>query len=405
MGEKILMKGNEALAEGAVRAGCRFFAGYPITPQNEIPEYMSWRLPQDGGAFIQAESEVAAINMIYGAASTGIRAMTSSSSPGISLKQEGISYCAGADLPFFFANVVRGGPGLGNIAASQGDYHQSVRGGGHGDYRVIVLAPNSVDEMGNFPKKCYELAEKYRMPSMILADGILGQMMEPVEFKFDPVDPKSFKDKGWELGVATGRGKRIVRSYDLREGELEKINLRRMKKYQEIEEKEVMFEARQCQDAELVIVAYGTSSRIASAAVKMARDAGMKVGLFRPITLWPFPAKALAQLAQKTRKFLVVEMSMGQFVQDVRLAVNGAVPVDLYARPSGIPASEEVFEAIKRSYPKGATPKAPASKPKPAKKTAPVKKKAVKKVKAKPVKRSTSNVKRKTSARKKGGRK
>lgn len=367
MGEKILMKGNEALAEGAIRAGCRFFSGYPITPQNEVPEYMSWRLPDEGGTFVQAESEVAAINMIYGAAATGIRAMTSSSSPGISLKQEGISYCAGADLPFFYANVVRGGPGLGNIAASQGDYNQSVRGGGHGDYRVLVLAPNSVDEMANLPRKCYELAFKYRMPSMILADGILGQMMEPVEFKFEPVDPKKLKEAGWELGVAAGRRKRIVRSYDLREGELEKINAVRLKKYREIEEKEVLFEARQCEDADLVVVAYGTSSRIAGAAVKMARDRGMKVGLFRPVTLWPFPKKQLARLAEKARRFLVVEMSMGQFVDDVRLAVCGRVDVDLYARPAGIPSGEEVFAALERSY-KGTTAgKGPGGQAKPAK--------------------------------------
>jgi 2-oxoglutarate ferredoxin oxidoreductase subunit alpha len=367
MGEKILMKGNEALAEGAIRAGCRFFAGYPITPQNEVPEYMSWRLPDEGGTFIQAESEVSAINMIYGAASTGIRAMTSSSSPGISLKQEGISYCAGADLPFFYANVVRGGPGLGNIAASQGDYHQSVRGGGHGDYRVLVLAPNSVDEMANFPRKCYELAFKYRMPSMILADGILGQMMEPVEFKFDPVDPKGFKEAGWELGVAKGRGKRIVRSYDLREGELEKINAARLKKYREIEEKEVLFEARQCDDAELVVVAYGTSSRIAGAAIKMAREKGMKVGLFRPITLWPFPKKQLAKLAEKANRFLVVEMSMGQFVEDVRLAVCGKIEVDLYARPAGIPSGEEVFAALEKSYKSMASSRAVGTQSKPTK--------------------------------------
>ncbi|MBI4726539.1 3-methyl-2-oxobutanoate dehydrogenase subunit VorB [candidate division TA06 bacterium] len=431
MGEKILMKGNEALAEGAVRAGCRFFSGYPITPQNEVPEYMSWRLPEVGGTFIQAESEVAAINMIYGAAATGIRCMTSSSSPGISLKQEGISYCAGADLPFFFANVVRGGPGLGNIAASQGDYYQSVRGGGHGDYRTIVLAPNSVDEMGNFPKKCYELAEKYRMPAMILADGILGQMMEPVEFKFETVDPKSLKEKGWELGVDNGRGKRIVRSYDLREGELEKINLRRMEKYQEIEAREVLYETRNCQDADLVIVAYGTSSRIVSAAMKMARDKGFKAGLFRPITLWPFPSQALSQMAKKVRNFLVVEMSMGQFVQDVRLAINGQAVVDLYARPAGIPASEEVFAEIEKVYKEiktagpvkkaAATPQlrsvqAPAPKTKPAakkqvkKRKVKVSKKAVKTKpakppKARPVKRSTPNVKRTKAAKKKGGRK
>lgn len=350
MGERILMKGNEALAEGAIRAGCRFFAGYPITPQNEVPEYMSWRMPDEGGTFVQAESEVAAINMIYGAAATGIRSMTSSSSPGISLKQEGISYCAGADLPFFYANVVRGGPGLGNIAAAQGDYNQSVRGGGHGDYRVFVLAPNSVDEMGNFPKKCYELAEKYRMPAMVLADGILGQMMEPIEFKFAKVDPAALPAKDWALGNSAGRGKRVVKSYDLREGELEKINLARMQKYRKIEQTESLCETVRCDDADLVIVAYGTSSRIASAALKMARDQGMKVGLFRPITLWPFPARQLAQLARKTRKFLVVEMSMGQLVDDVRLAVCGAAPVDLYARPSGIPSGEEVFDAVGKAY-------------------------------------------------------
>jgi 2-oxoglutarate ferredoxin oxidoreductase subunit alpha len=303
--------------------------------------------------------------MIYGAASTGMRCMTSSSSPGISLKQEGISYCAGADLPFFYANVVRGGPGLGNIAASQGDYNQSVRGGGHGDYHVIVMAPNSVDEMANFPKQCYELAFKYRMPSMVLADGILGQMMEPVEFKFDPVDPATLKECGWELGVAAGRAKRIVRSYDLREGELEKINMARMKKYREIEDKEVQFEAKQCADAELVIVAYGTSSRIASAAMKMARDRGLKVGLFRPITLWPFPKKQLAALAAKARKFLVVEMSMGQFVDDVRLAVCGRIEIDLYARPAGIPSGEEVFEAVLKSC-QGIAAGTPKSGPAPA---------------------------------------
>ena len=404
MGEKILMKGNEALAEGAVLAGCRFFSGYPITPQNEVPEYMSWRLPEAGGTFIQAESEVSAINMIYGAAATGIRTMTSSSSPGISLKQEGISYCAGADLPIFFANVVRGGPGLGNIAASQGDYYQSVKGGGHGDYHTIVLAPNSVDEMGNFPKRCYELAEKYRMPAMILADGILGQMMEPVEFKFQPVDPSTLKKPDWSLGNAAGRNKRIVRSYDLREGELEKMNWARAKKFQEIEDREVLFEEKNTADAQLVLVAYGTSSRIAASAMKMARDKGLKVGLFRPITLWPFPKKQLAKMAQRVKNFLVVEMSQGQFVDDVRLAINGTAQVDLYARPAGIPSGEEVFAVVEKLYKsikpaiaikivektkqvkkvkqtkKAKAPKKakPTKKPKPVKKSQPVKKKTVK---------------------------
>jgi len=345
MGEKLLMKGNDALAEGAVRAGCRFFAGYPITPQNEVPEYMSWRLPELGGTFIQAESEVAAINMLYGAAATGVRAMTSSSSPGISLKQEGISYSAGADLPIFFANVMRGGPGLGNIAGAQGDYFQSVRGGGHGDYRVFVMAPHSVAEMGNFPSHCYEVAEKYRIPAMVLADGVLGQMMEPLEFKFPEVDPGKLPTPAWALGPAAGRKKRIVRSYDLREGALEILTWNRAKRYQEIEEREVMFEAKLCDDADLVFVAYGTAARAAAAALKMARGAGLKAGLFRPITLWPFPKRKLQELASRARAFLVVEMSLGQMIDDVRLATECRVPVHLHARPSGsIPTGEEIFK-------------------------------------------------------------
>ncbi|HUT85873.1 MAG TPA: 3-methyl-2-oxobutanoate dehydrogenase subunit VorB, partial [Elusimicrobiales bacterium] len=315
MSEKMLMKGNEALAVGAVRAGCRFFAGYPITPQNEVPEYLSWKLPEIGGSFVQAESEVSAINMVFGAASTGIRSMTSSSSPGISLKQEGISYCAGADLPIFFANVARGGPGLGNIAASQGDYFQSVKGGGHGDYKVITLAPNSVSEMGNFPHKCYELAFKYRMPAMILSDGILGQMMEQVEFKHDPIDPAKLKEEDWMLGINKGRKQRIINSLNLDEGGLEKMNLERHKKHKEIEEKEVLYETRQVDDADLLLVAYGTSSRVCLEAMKMAREKGYKVGILRPITLWPFPKKQIAELAGKVKHILTVEMSTGQMVE------------------------------------------------------------------------------------------
>jgi 2-oxoglutarate ferredoxin oxidoreductase subunit alpha len=221
MSEKNLMKGNEALAEGAVRAGCRFFAGYPITPQNEIPEYMSWRMAEVGGTFIQAESEVAAINMLYGASACGARAMTSSSGPGISLKQEGISYTSSAELPIFYASIVRGGPGLGNIAPSQGDYFQATRGGGHGDYRVYVMAPNSVSEMGNFPKLCYDIAEKYRMVTMVLADGLLGQMMEPIEYQFEQIDPAKFPSKDYTLGKQDGRSRRVVRSYDLKPGFME----------------------------------------------------------------------------------------------------------------------------------------------------------------------------------------
>lgn len=354
MGEKLLMKGNDALAEGAVRAGCRFFAGYPITPQNEVPEYMSWRMPQAGGAFIQAESEVSAINMVFGAAATGTRAMTSSSSPGISLKQEGISYCAGADLPIFFANVVRGGPGLGNIAGAQGDYHQSVRGGGHGDYRVFVMAPNSVEEMGNFPLHCYEVAEKYRIPSMILSDGVLGQMMEPLEFTFPAVDTQALKQPAWALGECKGRKNRLVGSYDLNEGKLEIMTLNRAKRYAEIEANEVMFEARQCEDADIVLVAYGISARACGAALKLARAEGIKVGLFRPITLWPFPKKQLLELAGRVKSFLVVEMSLGQMVEDVRLATQFRVPIHLHARPSGVtPTGEEILKKIKEAMKAG----------------------------------------------------
>lgn len=352
---KQLMKGNEALAEGAVRAGCRFFAGYPITPQNEVPEYMSWRLPKAGGTFIQAESEVAAINMIYGAAATGTRCMTSSSSPGISLKQEGVSYCAGADLPFFFANVVRGGPGLGNIAGAQGDYFQAVKGGGHGDYRVFTMAPNGANEMANFPHKCYEIAFKYRVPSMILADGIIGQMMEPVEFERLEVDPAKLSVPDWTLGINRGRKRRVVNSYDLKEGALEKMINERVKRYRQIEENEVIYDERLLEDAETVLVAYGTSARVSMAAVKMAREKRMKVGLFRPVTLWPYPKKRLFQLADKVKNFLVVEMNLGQMVEDVVLSLNGKGKVYFYGRPGGTAiTAEEVFSALENINKKGA---------------------------------------------------
>jgi 2-oxoglutarate ferredoxin oxidoreductase subunit alpha len=349
MGEKSLMKGNEALAEGAVRAGCRFFAGYPITPQNEVPEYLSWRLPEVGGTFIQAESEVAAINMLYGASACGARVMTSSSGPGISLKQEGISYISGANLPIFYSNVMRGGPGLGNIAPSQGDYFQATRGGGHGDYRVIVYAPNSVSEMGNFPKRCYDLADKYRIATMVLTDGLLGQMMEPIEFDFEPVDPSTLPVKGWALGNAEGRERRVIRSYDLRPGYLEKMTLKLAEKYKEIEEKETKYEAVQVEDAEILLVAYGTSSRISKSALMLGRKEGLKIGFLRPITLWPFPSKIISDLSERIKKILTVEMSLGQLVEDVRLAVEGKAKVYLHGRPSGaIPTGEEVLEVIKK---------------------------------------------------------
>ncbi len=354
MAEKKLMKGNEALSEGAVRAGCRFFAGYPITPQNEIPEYMSWRLPQVGGAFVQAESEVSAINMIYGAAATGVRCMTSSSSPGISLKQEGISYCAGADLPVFIGNVMRGGPGLGNIAGAQGDYWQATRGGGHGDYRTFVMAPNGVNEMANFPHKCFEVSYKYRIPSMVLTDGLIGQMMEPVEFKNPELDPKAFTEPTWAIGVNNGREKRIVKSYDLREGMLEKMVMARVERYKQIEKEESMYEERMIDDAEIVIVAYGTSARVSMAAMKMAREKGLKVGLFRPITLWPYPKARLAQLADRVKKFVAVEMSLGQMVEDVQLSINGKASVYLHAKPgASVITAEEVLKTLENIAKKG----------------------------------------------------
>jgi len=349
MSEKILMKGNEALAEGAVRAGCRFFAGYPITPQNEIPEYMSWRLFEVGGTFIQAESEVAAINMLFGASACGARVMTSSSGPGISLKQEGISYIAAAEIPIFYADIMRGGPGLGNIAPAQGDYFQATRGGGHGDYRVIVFAPNSVTEMGNFPRMCYELADKYGLPAMVLADGLLGQMMEPIVYEFEPIDPKDFPEKDYTLGCAEGRERRVVRSYDLRPGYLEENTLKLENKFKRIEKNEVRYEEMNVEGADLVIVAFGTASRVCKAAIPLAKEKGLKVGLLRPITLWPFPIKILNEIADEVENILVVEMNIGQMVEDVRLAVEGKSQVHFYGRPSGgIPVAEEIFEQVKK---------------------------------------------------------
>jgi len=354
--EKFLMKGNEALAEGAIRAGCRFFAGYPITPQNEVPEYMAANMHDRGGAFVQAESETAAINMVFGSASTGTRAMTSSSSPGVSLKQEGISYIAGADLPCLIVNVMRGGPGLGNIIGAQGDYFQATRGGGHGDYRLIVLAPNSVEEMGNFPKLAFDLSEKYRVPAMILADGILGQMMEGMSYDFAPVDPSKLPAKDFALGNSAGRKTRRVYSVWLTEGELEHIVLNRAKKYAEIEKTEVRFEERYTKDADIVVAAYGLSARASLEAVELARKEGIKAGLFRPITLWPYPYKQLKALSKTAKCMLTVEMSLGQMVTDVRLAVNGKIPVYLHARPAGgQPTGEDILTAIKSAL-KGGGP-------------------------------------------------
>lgn len=349
MSQRTLMKGNEAIAEGAVRAGCRFFAGYPITPQNEIPEYMSWRLPEESGTFIQAESEVAAINMLFGASAVGTRVMTSSSSPGISLKQEGISYCASAELPIFYANIVRGGPGLGNIAPAQGDYFQATRGGGHGDYRVIVLAPKTVEEMANFPKICYDLAFKYRIPTMILADGILGQMMEPVTFDFDPIDPSTLPKPDWALRGCFGKDRRVIKSYDLRPGAMEKWNFRLEEKYKQIVANEPRFEGKFLDDAEIILTGYGTAARICESAMSLGRSEGLKIGLIRPITLWPFPKKAFSDQVDKVKKFFVVEMSLGQYFEDVQLSVNGRADIHLHKRPAGgIPTGEEVLEITKK---------------------------------------------------------
>ncbi len=347
MAEKTLRKGNEALAEGAIRAGCRFFAGYPITPQNEVPEYMSAYMADAGGSFVQAESEVAAINMVYGAAATGTRSMTSSSSPGVSLKQEGITYLASADLPCLIVNVMRGGPGLGSIAGAQGDYFQATRGGGNGDYHIIVLAPNSVEELGNFPKLAFDLAEKYRMPCMILADGILGQMMESMAFHFDPVDPNQLGKFDWAVDIhKNGRKKNNVFSY--KGDNLIADVVERAKRYGLIEKTEPRWEERDAEDCDVLLVAYGLSSRACLEAVNKAKEEGLKVGLFRPITLWPFPMQRLGELAAKAKAVLSVEQSLGQLVQDVKLAVNGKTPVYLNAYPAGgQPDGETILTAVR----------------------------------------------------------
>ncbi|HBH48202.1 MAG TPA: 3-methyl-2-oxobutanoate dehydrogenase subunit beta [Bacteroidales bacterium] len=343
MGELKLMKGNEAVAEAAIRAGADAYFGYPITPQSEVMEYLALQQPhkRTGMVLLQAESEIAAINMVYGAASTGKRAMTSSSSPGISLKQEGISYLAGAELPCLILNVVRGGPGLGTIQPSQADYFQSTKGGGHGDYHLIVLAPSSVQEMADFAKLGFELAEKYRNPAMILSDGVIGQMMEKVEL-FEQQPRKSEFNEDWMLtGKTADRKKRVVTSLDLEPTKMEKHNLALIEKYRAMEENEVRYEEIACEDAEYIMVAYGSSARICQKTVQMAREDGIKVGLLRPITLFPFPKKRIAELANRVKGFLSVEMSSGQMVEDVKLAVNGKTKVEHYGRMGGMIHSPE----------------------------------------------------------------
>lgn len=348
MVEKVLMKGNEAIAEAAIRAGCRHYFGYPITPQTEIAAYMAKRMPKIGGTFLQAESEIAAINMVYGVAGAGFRVMTSSSSPGVSLKQEGISYIAGSDLPALIVNVQRGGPGLGGIQPSQSDYFQATKGGGHGDYHLIVLAPASVQEMADLTVKAFDLSDKYRIPAMLLADGTMGQMMEPVSLE-GITEHKV--EKPWAVtGTQMKRKHNIINSLYLKPEELEKINFARYERYAEVEKNEPMWEEYMMEDAEYCVVAYGIAARVSKNAVTAARANGVKVGLIRPITLWPFPTEALAAAAKKIKAFVSVELSMGQMIEDIRLATGCSRPVTLCNRAGGmIPDPEQVLEAIAKS--------------------------------------------------------
>ena len=342
------MKGNEALAEAAITAGCRHYFGYPITPQTEVAAYMAKRMPKIGGTFLQAESEVAAINMVLGAAAAGVRSMTSSSSPGISLKSEGISYMAGCDVPAVIVNVERGGPGLGGIQPSQSDYFQATKGGGHGDYHLIVLAPASVQEMYSLTIKGFELADNYRMPTMILTDGTIGQMMEPVSL--DAVEVKQF-DKPWAANGQRGRDHRnIINSLSLNPEELEQWNFNRYKRYDIVKEKEVMYEEFMMDDAEVCIVAFGIAARVSKNAIVEARKQGIKVGMIRPITLWPFPEKALKAAAEKCKAFVSVELSMGQMIDDVKLAIECKKPVLLCNRTGGmIMSPDEVVAKIQEA--------------------------------------------------------
>lgn len=345
MAEKVLMKGNEAIAEAAIRAGCRHYFGYPITPQTEIAAYMAKRMPKIGGTFLQAESEIAAINMVYGVAAAGLRVMTSSSSPGVSLKSEGLSYIAGSDLPSFIVNVERGGPGLGGIQPSQSDYFMATKAGGHGDFRMIVLAPASVQEMADLTVKGFDLADEYRMTSMILADGTMGQMMEPVSLEFG--EPKKF-DKPWATtGTQMKRKHNIVNSLYLVPEELEKGNFERFERYAKIEQKEAMWEEYLTDDAEICVVAFGIASRVAKNAIAEARARSVKVGMIRPITLWPFPKAAFEKGEKHVKTFISVELSMGQMIEDVQLATKCRKPVLLCNRAGGmIPSADMILDAI-----------------------------------------------------------
>lgn len=350
MGERELMKGNEAMAEAAIRAGCRYFFGYPITPQSELLEYMAKHMAEHGGVFLQAESEVSAINMVYGAAGAGARVMTATSSPGFSLMQEGISYMAGAELPAVLVNVVRGGPGLGGLQPAQSDYFQATKGGGHGDYRLVVLAPSSPQEAADLVYEAFDVADRYRNVVLILADSILAQAMEPVELP-PPRDPAGLPAKPW---ATVGRGRRqetnVVNSLYLAAEDLWALNQRLQAKYRRIEAEETRWEEEGAEGADWLVVAYGSMARIALAAIRQVRrEDGLRVGLFRPISLWPFPARPLARRAAASRGVLVLEMSAGQMVEDVRLAVEGAVPVRFFGKTGGVvPEVEEAVEAIRR---------------------------------------------------------
>jgi 2-oxoglutarate ferredoxin oxidoreductase subunit alpha len=343
------MSGNAAAGEAAVLAGCTCYFGYPITPQNELTEYMAKRIPEAGGVFIQSESEIAAINMVLGASVAGARAMTSSSGPGISLKQEGISYLAADELPAVILNMVRGGPGMGNISPAQSDYLQATRGGGHGDYRTIVLAPSSVQEIADLMPLAFDLAEKYRNPVVVLGDGMLGQMMEPVSF--DHITRGEAYPKDYILTGAKGRASRMVRSLLFDVKEEEEHNWKLSRKYKRIEQNEVRYETYLIEDAKMVVVAYGTSARIAKGAITRLRQENLKVGMIRPITLWPFPAKIIQDIAKQIHDFFVFEMSTGQLIEDVRLALEGKGHVHFYGRPGGIiPTPVELYRIISRHY-------------------------------------------------------
>ncbi|MGE4580003.1 MAG: 3-methyl-2-oxobutanoate dehydrogenase subunit VorB [Desulfuromonadales bacterium] len=352
MSNRLFVKGNEAVAMGALEAGCRYYFGYPITPQSDIPEYMSRELPKLGGEFIQAESEVASINMLLGASACGARAMTSSSSPGISLKQEGISYMAGSELPGLIVNICRSGPGLGGIDASQADYFQAVKGGGHGGYHILVLAPDSVQEMYDLSMLAFDLSDRYRIPAMLLGDSVIGQMKEAlIPHRYQPADLPA---KDWAVAGKGERGKQnIVKSLYLGDGELEAHNWRLHKRYDLLKQNEVRYEGTGWEDAQLLVTAFGSAARIAKTAIRMARAEGLKVGLLRPITLFPFPEKAFLQATATTKRVLCVELNAGQMVEDVRLSVARDADVFFYGRPPGagsLPTPEELLEQIRKNY-------------------------------------------------------